>query len=83
MKLTTAQVRALAAVRDGLVEQRFDRDGNVFVGPKGVAPVLYRKLKEARLIEDVPGQSVGFTRSFHKQQLTTAGRDALAASSRD
>lgn len=77
-KLTTAQARALAAVRDGLVMQKFYRQGNVFQGPKGIGAILYRKLQDARLIEDAPGQTgVGVIASFHKQQLTAAGRAAL------
>jgi hypothetical protein len=65
-KLTTAQVRALAAVRDGLVTQRFDHQGNVFQGPKGIGAILYRKLQDARLIEDAPRQTgVGVIASFH------------------
>lgn len=78
-KLTTAQVRALAAVRDGLVTQRFDHQGNVFQGPKGIGAILYRKLQDARLIEDAPRQTgVGVIASFHKQQLTAVGRATLA-----
>jgi hypothetical protein len=78
VKLTTPQIRALAAVRDGLVTQRYDHQGNAFQGPKGIGAILYRKLQDARLIEDVPRQGGGVIASFHKQQLTAVGRTALA-----
>ena len=60
--------------------QRFDHQGNVFQGPKGIGAILYRKLRDARLIEDAPRQTgVGVISSFHKQQLTAVGRATLAA----
>ena len=55
-RLTTPQLLALAAVRDGLVTQRFNHNGNIFQGPNGIGAIVYRKLRDARLIEDGPGQ---------------------------
>jgi hypothetical protein len=78
-RLTTPQLLALAAVRDGLVTQRFNHNGNIFQGPNGIGAIVYRKLRDARLIEDGPGQKTpGGLVSSHKQQLTEAGRAALA-----
>lgn len=79
-KLTEPQVRALKAVRDGLVWQRFDRNGNVFVGPKEIGPILYRKLQSAGMIEDEPTPPpLGTINLRHRQRLTARGRTVLAA----
>jgi hypothetical protein len=77
-KLTTAQVRALAAVGQGRVSNIFTATGNTFHGPKGIGSILYRKLQIARLIEDVPGGAINPIRSTRRQQLTAAGRALLA-----
>jgi hypothetical protein len=74
--LTAARVRALEAVERGQVANRFTHSGNVFEVPQGVSPKLCRDLQTERLIEDVPrsdGRGHRYT-----QQLTKAGRDALA-----
>jgi len=80
-KLTDAQVRALAAVRDGRVFNRFERDRNVFVGPTEIGPILYRKLQSAGMIEDEPAKPAERLGLVHvrKQQLTARGRSVLAA----
>jgi hypothetical protein len=77
-KLTTAQVRALAAVRDGLVTQRYCQNGNVFRqvssmfnrfgfqrNPAGVCPdfVATPALWALRLSEQVATGSVEDNRS--------------------
>jgi hypothetical protein len=74
MKITAAGIRALNAVRAGLVVNRFDRDGNVFTGPLSVGPALLRRLQTFGLIEDVPGRR---GRTHFTQQLTAKGRAAL------
>lgn len=77
-QLTDAQVRALAAVRDGLVMNVFTSEGNVFRGPSGIGPVLYRKLQAEHLIEDETKPVSGVIASTHKQRLTESGRLLLA-----
>jgi len=74
MKLTLSEIKALEAVRLGVVYQRFDITGNVFECPRRVSPVTARKLQEAGLIESVrdtiaPGR--------YRQQLTAKGMAAL------
>lgn len=77
-KLTKAQVRALAAVRDGTVTNVFHPTGNKFEGPEGIGGQCYRHLQELRLIEDVPGHKTGAYTTRVTQQITFAGRTALA-----
>jgi len=79
MRPTPAQARALIAVREGKVINRFDSSGNVFMVPKGVNAAIVRKLQHKRWIEDAPDQSTRQHVGRHyRQQLTVAGRDALA-----
>ena len=78
MKMTPGRIRALEAVRDGKVVNRFDADGNVFVCPKGVSPRVCRQLQNERLIKDVPRQKT-YGR-FFTQMLTVAGWSALRES---
>lgn len=75
MKLTEAQVRALVAVRDGLVMRRYSMDGNSFQGPSSIGAANYWRLLEAKLIEDSRG--VGKYPANFKMQLTPSGEAAL------
>jgi hypothetical protein len=68
MILTPAQLRALTAVRDGRVSQRFFRNRNGFLRPKGVSPISLYKLQQLGLIEAAPGPG-----PYHPQELTVKG----------
>lgn len=74
---TPAIMKALRAVRDGLVTQVYDRTGNKFEGPEGINGRTYRRAREMQLIEDVPGHFGGVYTTRIKQRLTAAGRVAV------
>ena len=81
MRPTPSQVRALIAVRDGKVINRFDPNKNVFEVPKGINAAIVRKLQHKRWIEDVPGRPSGSR--HYPQQLTQVGEIVLAMAEAD
>jgi hypothetical protein len=52
--LSAAKVRALEAVRDRMVWQRFNAKGNTFDSPKGATAQTLRVLQKRGLIEVPP-----------------------------
>lgn len=79
MMLSAAEMRAMRAVRDGNVWQRFNTRGNTFDGPPGIGAIVYRRLQERGMIENDRGEGTRVTGivSRHRQRLTTLGQATL------
>lgn len=80
LKLTGALIRALRDVQSGRVSQIFDAKGNRFEGVTGTSPQSYRRLREAKLIDDVKGYTAGAYATRVRQKLTESGEWALSVS---